>query len=361
MQRKRAIRALHPGFAAILACTGTLLFAASAVAAEVSWPLPEAGEVVTPFGAVYATAKGESTHRGVDLAAEPGVQVLAPIAGTVTFVGSVPAIGGGTVIAATVTSAEGVMSTVLPLGSPEVERGASVAAGEPLGALADAGDGSSSEPHLHVGIRRGDVYLDPMTILETPEASRAAPSTKSPTAPADDSASMASPGAARTAAAPSSASPTADSVLGGSQVAASSPTVASVNSPYLETGPAAPYVALGEGVGSNGIVSAGNAATTGEAPSAEVVVTGSAATAPRGSADVNRGPRSDTLPSVTRLAEIGKRVSEQLNLVWRIALLATLVGLGALWPVWRRQQLEEQPGTSTAPGGSDVAAAAGRC
>ena len=55
------------------------------------------------------------------------------------------------------------------------------------------------------------------------------------------------------------------------------------------------------------------------------------------------------------------RVARKMSTIWRAALLATLVGLAALWPIWRRRESEEQPEVSAAPGGNDVAAVAGRC
>jgi hypothetical protein len=122
-----------------------------------------------PFGALYATDGGSSRHRGVDLEAADGERVLAPLAGTVSFAGRVPAVGGGTVLAVTLDTAVGHV-TLLPLAHADVTRGREVAEGTAVGTLASAGDGSSADTHLHVGVREGDLYVDPLGVLAAPAA-----------------------------------------------------------------------------------------------------------------------------------------------------------------------------------------------
>ncbi len=58
----------------------------------------------------------------------------------------------------------------MPFDQVAAERGARVSEGQRLGTLAATGDRSSTEQHLHVGLRRGSLYLDPLTLLSPPAA-----------------------------------------------------------------------------------------------------------------------------------------------------------------------------------------------
>ena len=54
-----------------------------------AWTWPVAGPVLRPFS-LGADTYAAGQHRGVDIGAELGSPVLAPAAGTVSFVGSIP-------------------------------------------------------------------------------------------------------------------------------------------------------------------------------------------------------------------------------------------------------------------------------
>ncbi|AGL20374.1 peptidase M23B [Actinoplanes sp. N902-109] len=99
-------------------------------------------------------------HRGVDLAAAPGVPVRSAGAGTVVFAGLVA--GRGVI---SVAHAEGLRSTYEPvvLGSARV--GSPVVAGEQIASLAPGHPGCPVAACLHWGLRRGAGYLDPLTLL----------------------------------------------------------------------------------------------------------------------------------------------------------------------------------------------------
>ncbi len=132
------------------------------------WPLEGPSEVLLGFGVRYAGPDGSSaTHHGIDLAADPGSRVRVIRAGTVTFAGSVPASGGGTMRAVTVDSGD-VRISYLPLIDVSVSAGQAVEAGSLLGLVAASGDGSSERPHLHIGARVGTLYVDPATYLSPP-------------------------------------------------------------------------------------------------------------------------------------------------------------------------------------------------
>jgi murein DD-endopeptidase MepM/ murein hydrolase activator NlpD len=75
------------------------------------------------------------------------------------FAGSVA--GRGVV---SVQHASGLRTTYEPV-EPFVVAGAAVAAGAPIGALVAGHAGCPAPACLHWGLRRGDVYLDPLMLL----------------------------------------------------------------------------------------------------------------------------------------------------------------------------------------------------
>ena len=130
-----------------------------AVGVRFRWPLSPVPQVLRRFA--VGPQPWSPGHRGVDLTAAPGQQVLSARAGTVTFAGMVA--GRGVVV---VGHPNGIRTTYEPVRA-EVHAGEAVAAGAPLGAL---GTGDHCRACLHWGALRGEVYLDPLTLLR-----RAAP------------------------------------------------------------------------------------------------------------------------------------------------------------------------------------------
>lgn len=98
-------------------------------------------------------------HRGVDLAAAPGAAVVAAADGTVTFAGSVA--GRGVVV---VSHADGIRTEYEPL-RVAVHRGDEVRRAERLGTVLGRHTGCAPASCLHWGARRGEVYLDPLSLL----------------------------------------------------------------------------------------------------------------------------------------------------------------------------------------------------
>lgn len=120
------------------------------------WPLRPAPEVVAAF-APPATRYGPG-HRGVDLAARPGQVVRAARTGIVTYAGRLA--GRGVVVVAhgdTRTTYEPVSAGVSP--------GDRVSAGSPLGTVERFGSHCWPASCLHWGLLRGEVYLDPLTLV----------------------------------------------------------------------------------------------------------------------------------------------------------------------------------------------------
>lgn len=121
------------------------------------WQWPVVGPVTnafdppqTPFGA---------GHRGIDVATAVGTEVVAPEAATVAFAGKV---GGHLFV--TLDHGGGLESTYSWVSSILVRKGDAVARGAPI-ARSGPGHPGSSVPHLHLGVKQDDVYLDPLDFL----------------------------------------------------------------------------------------------------------------------------------------------------------------------------------------------------
>ncbi len=127
-----------------------------------AWPLAPVPPVLRHFRAP-ASPYGPG-HRGADLAATAGAEVVAVEGGVVSHAGRVA--GRGTV---TVAHPGGLSSTYEPV-RPRVATGTSVERGDRLGALETPG-GVPAGGHclltscLHLGARRGGAYVDPLLLL----------------------------------------------------------------------------------------------------------------------------------------------------------------------------------------------------
>lgn len=137
----------------------------SAVASECSLSAPVPGGILLGFGEAYAASGRQLTHSGVDLGARVGDAIVAAASGQVTFAGAVPADGGGRVLAVTIQTPGGFKVTVSPLASVRVAAGEAVSAGDDLGMLSETGDASVIESHVHLSVRAGERYIDPVPML----------------------------------------------------------------------------------------------------------------------------------------------------------------------------------------------------
>ncbi|WP_234399353.1 M23 family metallopeptidase [Psychromicrobium lacuslunae] len=97
-------------------------------------------------------------HRGVDLAASQGSQVLAPANGVISFAGLVV-----DRLVITVDHQNGLKSSFEPVES-SLPLGTAVKAGDQIGRLKGAGH-CSSQDCLHWGVRSGENYLNPLLML----------------------------------------------------------------------------------------------------------------------------------------------------------------------------------------------------
>jgi murein DD-endopeptidase MepM/ murein hydrolase activator NlpD len=98
-------------------------------------------------------------HRGVDLAAAPSALVRAAGGGTVVFAGEIA--GRGVV---SVAHAGGLRTTYEPV-TATVAVGDHLGPGDPVGVLAAGHPGCPAPACLHWGLRRDDLYLDPLALL----------------------------------------------------------------------------------------------------------------------------------------------------------------------------------------------------
>jgi hypothetical protein len=164
------------------------------VSAARAWTWPVDGPVLRPFSFDHAHPYAGGQHRGVDLGAPGGTQVLAPAGGIVSFAGTVPT-GGKTV---SIETPLGYTATLVHLGSIGVKRGASVGEGSVVGTVGPSGVPDLTEPYVYFGLRTTSDqqgYVDPMTVL--PSRTRVPPATAT-----DAPAVAAAVGAASTAEAP---------------------------------------------------------------------------------------------------------------------------------------------------------------
>lgn len=122
-----------------------------------AWHRPVPGPVVRAF-APPATAYGAG-HLGADLRAAPGTPVRAAGDGVVTFAGTVA--GARHVV----VGHEGDLRTSYSfLATVAVRRGARVRAGDVVGTTGGTGTNHGDDA-LHLGLRAGDEYLDPMLLF----------------------------------------------------------------------------------------------------------------------------------------------------------------------------------------------------
>ncbi|WP_170861064.1 M23 family metallopeptidase [Trujillonella endophytica] len=120
-------------------------------------PAPEVTRAFDAPGSPYGPG-----HRGVDLAAAPGTVVVAAGDGVVAFAGQV---AGRPVVS--IDHPNGLRTTYEPV-DPAVAAGQAVVRGSPIGTLSAGHAGCPAAACLHWGLRRGEVYLDPWSLLAPP-------------------------------------------------------------------------------------------------------------------------------------------------------------------------------------------------
>ncbi|WP_310727447.1 M23 family metallopeptidase [Streptomyces sp. N2A] len=133
-------------------------------AGERAWP------VVGPEGIPPAVLRGwepppapwAAGHRGVDLAASVGTTVRAAAPGQVAYAGTVA--GRGVLTIEVSRSGRPPLRTTYEPVRATVRKGQRVTAGQPVAVL-QRGPFHCRAPCLHWGLRRGKIYLDPLSLL----------------------------------------------------------------------------------------------------------------------------------------------------------------------------------------------------
>lgn len=120
------------------------------------WPLQPQPQVARGFDP--PAVRWGSGHRGVDLNGRVGQPVHAALGGEVTYAGRIA--GRGVVVVD-----HGATRTTYQPVTPTVTRGAVVARGEVIGALAWFGSHCMPQACLHWGLIAGSTYLDPLSLV----------------------------------------------------------------------------------------------------------------------------------------------------------------------------------------------------
>ncbi|MEU5890817.1 M23 family metallopeptidase [Streptomyces sp. NPDC047461] len=170
----RVMRCVSGGGPGLLLALVLTVLAAGPVSGDPAPPPPAAPNPsvpaigrVWPVGVRPSVLRGweppataySSGHRGVDLAAAPGTPVRAVAAGRVLYAGRV---AGKGVVSVGLAGTD-LRTTYEPV-TATVEKGDEVAPGEVLGTVAATGSHCTA-PCVHWGLRKGEVYLDPLSLL----------------------------------------------------------------------------------------------------------------------------------------------------------------------------------------------------
>lgn len=135
----------------------TLLAGPASAAPRYDWPLNPQPEVTEQFDP--PPKRWLPGHRGVDLAASEGQPVLAAGDGVVAFAGMV---AGKPVVSID----HGPIRTTYEPVVATVSAGQSVTKGEQVGTVQAGHEGCAVQVCVHWGAKRGEVYLDPLSLLE---------------------------------------------------------------------------------------------------------------------------------------------------------------------------------------------------
>lgn len=120
------------------------------------WPLAPRPDVVSGFDPPAST--WGAGHRGVDLLGRPGQSVHSALGGTVVFAARLA--GRGVVV----VDHGGVRTTYEPV-SASVVVGQAIGRGGGIGTLQRTSSHCFPRACLHWGLRRGETYLDPLTLV----------------------------------------------------------------------------------------------------------------------------------------------------------------------------------------------------
>jgi murein DD-endopeptidase MepM/ murein hydrolase activator NlpD len=124
------------------------------------WPVT--GRISTLFGSqrVYQNGEAGAYHSGVDVARPTGTVVLAPADGVVILANSAPFTLEGYLLM--IDHGMGLNSAFMHLSKIDVQLGAHVRRGQPIGRVGMSG--RATGPHLHWGMKWRDARIDPLLL-----------------------------------------------------------------------------------------------------------------------------------------------------------------------------------------------------
>ena len=129
----------------------------SSGSAQFTWPCPASHNVTSPFGDRNSpTAGASSNHKGIDIGAGSGSSIVAAASGTVTV--STYSESAGNYV--TIDHGNGFHTVYMHASALYVKAGQKVSAGQQIAAVGSTG--YSTGPHLHFGIMKNGVYVNPM-------------------------------------------------------------------------------------------------------------------------------------------------------------------------------------------------------
>ena len=128
--------------------------------ADIIWPVPGRPRISSYFGPRKAPTAGASTyHRGIDIDANTGDEIIAALAGTVT-IASYSSSGGRYI---QIDQGNGVKTRYLHCSKLLVSVGQEVKQGEVIALVGSTG--ISTGPHLHFSLSIDGVYVNPLTYV----------------------------------------------------------------------------------------------------------------------------------------------------------------------------------------------------
>ena len=121
------------------------------------WPCPSSSRITSQFGGRSSPTEGASTdHKGVDIGASTGSDILAAASGTVTI--STYSVSAGNYIM--IDHGGGVSTVYMHCSSLLVSEGEEVTQGQVIAKVGSTG--YSTGPHLHFGVRADGAYVNPL-------------------------------------------------------------------------------------------------------------------------------------------------------------------------------------------------------
>ena len=124
------------------------------------WPCPSSNRITSYFGKRKSPTKGASTdHKGIDIGASSGEKVISAASGEV--VASTYSYSAGNYVM--ISHGSQVYTIYMHLSKRSVDVGDEVVKGQKIGEVGSSG--YATGPHLHFGIRKNGVYVNPLTYV----------------------------------------------------------------------------------------------------------------------------------------------------------------------------------------------------